>query len=339
MREGTRPGPELRAFHLTILRGTLWLAVGVTGLIVLAGLTGQTVIPPVHTLANAIFTAICCGLLVVLNRRPAASALVSGLFLAALFGLVTLATLLIPEDPLRVTWYFAVVGAAFLLAGPLAGVAIAGAAILVVAGLAVWGAELTPTAAMTFAAALGATTAAFASFSVQARSLLGAMTDAANRDPLTGLENRRAFEAALERLCAASRPFALLIVDVDHFKCLNDTHGHAVGDVVLVGIARVLALAVRGEDLVARIGGEEFAVLLPGAGPEVAQAVAERLRTAVAGARFHASEAEPPVGVTISVGAAVSAAPHIGKAVFLAADAALYQAKAAGRNRMVLAEP
>jgi diguanylate cyclase (GGDEF)-like protein len=149
-------------------------------------------------------------------------------------------------------------------------------------------------------------------------------------DALTGLGNRRAFdEAMVEELARARRtgaPLGLVLLDVDHFKRFNDRHGHQQGDEVLVAVAGVLRGVARAEDRACRVGGEEFAVLLPGADDAAALAVAERIRTGVAAARA----AEP---ITVSLGVASTHGEHDAGALFRLADEAPYAAKQAGRNR------
>jgi diguanylate cyclase len=153
-------------------------------------------------------------------------------------------------------------------------------------------------------------------------------------DPLTGLPNRREFNNRLEeRLAAWTRrqePFALLLLDVDHFKKLNDQHGHLAGDQVLAAIGRVLRGAVRREDAVARYGGEEFAILLPNTTLDQAVHVAQNVRSAVAAMSIlhHGQQ----LAVTLSGGLAAIGANERGDSLIHRADAALYTAKAAGRN-------
>lgn len=153
----------------------------------------------------------------------------------------------------------------------------------------------------------------------------------ATRDPLTGLPNRRVLAGALERELARARrygtPLGLVMLDLDHFKNVNDQHGHAVGDRVLREVSRGLLDAARGEDLVARYGGEEFVVLLPGVDTDTLGQAADRIRE-LAGA---ASVTQP---VTLSAGAACFPFDATDEsALFEAADLALYRAKRAGRNR------
>ena len=163
----------------------------------------------------------------------------------------------------------------------------------------------------------------------------------ATRDALTGVLNRRAFDALLagesDRARRLGRPLAMVVLDLDHFKKINDTHGHPAGDAVLATVARVLESEVRSIDKVARIGGEEFAVLLMEMDADGGFAVAKRLVTAVRG-RPVVVNGGSPLAVTISAG--VAALPvHGGTdgAFLTAADKALYTAKHDGRDRAVLA--
>ncbi|MFN7977594.1 MAG: diguanylate cyclase [Vicinamibacterales bacterium] len=158
-------------------------------------------------------------------------------------------------------------------------------------------------------------------------------------DGLTGLLNRRALQDRAHAVLAAARrqrkPFAVALVDIDHFKRINDTYGHLAGDEVLTEVARRMAAGVRGPDDVGRWGGEEFLLLLPDADESAAIAIAERLRTEV---QAPVQTAVGVVLVTVSIGVAAVAAPELGEArldvLIREADAALYRAKAAGRNRV-----
>lgn len=157
-------------------------------------------------------------------------------------------------------------------------------------------------------------------------------------DVLTGLLNRRGFDERLRRLLRRGGPRLplLALLDVDHFKRINDTHGHAVGDAVLSGLGARLRETLRPQDLAVRLGGEEFAVIWfnPEAGGE--QRLGERLREAIGGQPFGTSVG--PLNVTVSVGVAPArGADEAPEALFSRADAALYEAKRAGRDRVVLA--
>jgi diguanylate cyclase (GGDEF)-like protein len=144
--------------------------------------------------------------------------------------------------------------------------------------------------------------------------------EAANTDPLTGVRNRRALEDALRDLCPGD---AVLVIDVDHFKAVNDQRGHAAGDQVLRGLAACLASNVRSSDVVARLGGDEFVVILREAEISGCRKVADAVRRA-----WHEADG----GATISLGACANEGEP-GAVTLSRADAALYDAKSAGRNR------
>ncbi len=158
----------------------------------------------------------------------------------------------------------------------------------------------------------------------------------ARTDALTGLPNRRAFDDALELQIAVWRrknlAFSVMIIDADHFKAINDRHGHPVGDAVLRCLADAIQGSLRKMDLVARVGGEEFAAILPSTPGTDACRAAEHCRLAIAATGFQSDDLRVPL--TISVGVAVVALPDDGDALLNRADQALYAAKLAGRNRV-----
>ncbi len=169
---------------------------------------------------------------------------------------------------------------------------------------------------------------------------LGTMSKLAMVDGLTSLGNRRRLDGDLETTVAAAvagdTPLGFAMIDVDNFKTYNDTHGHSAGDDVLRKVAATIASCVRDSDVVYRYGGEEFSMLLPGATPTDAAAVAERVRAAVENAVFPGEDQQPGGSLTISIGVATldSGGPDD---VRERADQALYAAKAAGRNRVSFA--
>ena len=169
-----------------------------------------------------------------------------------------------------------------------------------------------------------------------------AFREMAAHDGLTGLLSRRAVLETLGRELArarrAKKPMAVALCDADFFKRINDTLGHAVGDAVLVEVARRMTTALRDSDAVGRIGGEEFLALLPGADRGAACVAAERIRAAVAARPFET--AAGPVPVTVSIGVAVSLdGTATGEELTSEADQALYRAKQEGRDRVRLLEP
>lgn len=165
---------------------------------------------------------------------------------------------------------------------------------------------------------------------------LDRMEQLATHDELTGLLNRRALMALLQREVAHSRrlstPLALLMIDLDHFKSINDTHGHAMGDSVLRGVGAILRERVRVSDSAGRYGGEEFCVVLPGANAQGACLLADELRIAIAGAAYAAAGAQVTATASFGVAACAGAAVSDAEQLLHQADRALYQAKAAGRN-------
>ena len=162
------------------------------------------------------------------------------------------------------------------------------------------------------------------------------LVDQARRDRLTGLLNRRAFDDALAEAFARQRrldePAALLMLDLDHFKRVNDGYGHAAGDDVLRCVAGAMLSSLRQIDKMFRIGGEEFAVLLPGADCAAAAATAERIRKRIAGTPAKIGGRD--LSVTVSVGVALTRGISNADELVRAADAALYRAKRGGRNRV-----
>ncbi|QDQ86877.1 diguanylate cyclase [Alcaligenaceae bacterium SJ-26] len=164
---------------------------------------------------------------------------------------------------------------------------------------------------------------------------IGKLNLDAQTDPMTGLLNRRAREETLAHWQDSEQTFAVVVLDIDHFKRVNDTYGHDVGDQVIVQLAQIMRASSRGQDRLFRLGGEEFQILLPDTSQDIAQQVAERLRQAVASYGF------PGVGeLTISLG--VAHFPGTADDVALVmkqADQALYAAKSQGRNQVVSVQP
>ena len=159
-------------------------------------------------------------------------------------------------------------------------------------------------------------------------------------DGLTHLHNHRYFQDRMrleaKRSDRSREPLALLLIDIDHFKALNDRHGHAAGDEVLRRVATILNHAARETDLVARYGGEEFAVLAPRTDAKGAQLLAERMRQAISEALFHGLDAEASSAVSVTASVGVTAYRGDLKRFFNEADRALYQAKREGRDCVVL---
>ena len=189
-------------------------------------------------------------------------------------------------------------------------------------------------------------TVVFAMFSYLSWFYLTMVTNAnrklrrlATTDSLTGLFNRRHMtylaEKELARFERSGHPVGFLVLDVDHFKGINDAHGHEVGDLVLSGVADIIRAELRTQDLIARWGGEEFLVVLPDTGGDRAQASAERVRVAISGYNWQ-QRVGIPVSVTVSAGVSELRKGDDLSAAINRADRALYRGKARGRNRVEL---
>jgi diguanylate cyclase len=173
------------------------------------------------------------------------------------------------------------------------------------------------------------------------QALIDSLVDMSSRDALTGLANRRSFELSLareiDRVARAGEPALLLALDIDHFKRVNDTHGHASGDLVLKAVAAALLDCVRPMDLVARVGGEEFAIVMPNCPATFGEAVAERVRRRVEAMPVTIGLSQQ-INVSVSIGGAfapqwVRSSPALW---IERADIQLYRAKGQGRNRVCL---
>jgi diguanylate cyclase len=159
------------------------------------------------------------------------------------------------------------------------------------------------------------------------------------RDGLTGVLNRRTFDRFLAELVEKNtvkvQEFALLMIDIDDFKRINDTYGHPVGDSVLAAVANKCRQSIRGEDLLARYGGEEFAIILPGASLRNAVKKGRQICQAIAATRYmlEGADSGEPLGLTVSIGVSVCGKADTAATLIQRADKALYMAKGSGKNR------
>jgi two-component system, cell cycle response regulator len=157
-------------------------------------------------------------------------------------------------------------------------------------------------------------------------------------DPLTGLNNRRSLERRLPAMIEAARQrgaaSTMMILDIDYFKRVIDTHGHDAGDLVLKGFAAQLQEIVRGGDLLCRLGGEEFVAVMPGVDAAHAAQIAERARRAIESMAFLIGRADAAVSTTVSIGLAEWRVECDSNELYRRADRALYASKSAGRNRV-----
>ncbi|MGI4764584.1 MAG: diguanylate cyclase, partial [Janthinobacterium lividum] len=168
------------------------------------------------------------------------------------------------------------------------------------------------------------------------RDMMQASLQMAVTDPLTGLHNRRYLESHLGSLIDAAadghKPLSLMILDIDHFKAVNDTFGHDAGDEVLKGFATRIRTVIRGIDVFCRLGGEEFIIVMPDTPLDIAERVAERVRQAVGDVLFSIGTGDRQIAVTVSIGLAERRHGRESDVILKRADRALYQSKASGRN-------
>lgn len=313
----------------------------------LGGLGGWVQVPPIHMANSLAFAVVTIASLVTLQWQWLRHLTVAVVYFVVLYVYLAAAQFLMPSDQFRILLFYPALGSVLFVLGYRAAFLALLVSYFVFGAAVVSGAMVaSPIAVTSFVFTLGFTGLFFRIFHRQAIQALRLVAEknallnaAAHRDPLTGLLNLRALHDVMGAEMSdrgAHRPVAVLFVDVDHFKRVNDRFGHAGGDAVLKAVASVLKAAVRNEDSVARIGGEEFAIFLPGAGAETAGRIAERVRSDVEAMQVdldgHA------ISVTLSIGVAVSQPPHVAPdALIRSADLAMYEAKDRGRNGVVAA--
>lgn len=251
----------------------------------------------------------------------------------------------VPEDELRLLWFYLNIPGVYILLGQRAGMVITLITLALLAGLnPLLSRPYSPPAmatALVSMAYLGMFFHVFGDRSISYFTRLQAVNrrlhQMASHDPLTGVFNARAYYEHCERLMRLEQrgdsPYAVLFVDLDHFKRINDTHGHAAGDSVLQTVAGCLSRSIRQSDLLGRIGGEEFSIFLPGTDLAGATQLAENIRQAI-------ETLLPDIGsqrlpITASIGVAGNQRNSLPmQDIQKQADQAMYQAKAAGRNRV-----
>jgi diguanylate cyclase (GGDEF)-like protein len=238
------------------------------------------------------------------------------------------------KGPQQVYWMFPALMAVFYLIRPGQAVVLAVAAIVALLPVMLPASDIMYTATVFITiVVMSAFAYAFSIVTMHQREQLMRL---ATRDPLTGTGNRRALENKLNEVVASFKrsrvPAAMILIDLDHFKAVNDAHGHAAGDQILCSVTEIINLRIRVTDSLFRIGGEEFVVVLEGQTADSASHLAEQLRTIV-----EANELVPDQSVTISLGVAELRSGESSGDWMHRADEALYRAKRAGRNKIRLA--
>lgn len=338
-------GEEFRRFQYRLTCAILLASALITLILHVAVWAGHAVLDPTYMWVSRGYLLLSVLFYALLRDHPRRLMPVAGCF-SAISCLLHGATLTLNlPDKLRIIWFLLNLPATYLVLGLRVGDAIAiASAVFIVAVNSHLPVPYTPSAIVTCLMGLAYLSLLFRAFTARSVSFHHSMVEAnrqladiATRDPLTGVLNARGYYAASDRLINLSlrsgNPFSVLFIDLDHFKKINDTHGHEAGDIVLREIAGCLKRNSRESDLVGRIGGEEFSVFLPDTDLSGATRLAEKLR-----ADIEARMPETPAGqlrVTASIGVAQSS--HGNKTIAdiqRQADQAMYEAKRQGRNRV-----
>jgi len=338
---------ELREFRYKFLLALMLAGALFTALLLLGHVSSLNVLHGPHVRSMAAFTLIAVACWWALRGRPQRFRLVAWVYEGVCLLEYTSALLFVPEDELRLLWFLVNIPGVFLLLGPRSGWAITGLSLLLLLGLNPalqhpysGNAQATLVLAVLY---LGVMFHVFGDRSVSYFSRMRRynlkLLKIASHDALTGVLNARAYQAqcqlAIEAGATAGRGYSVLFVNLDHFKRVNDQHGHATGDRVLQAAAQALQKGVRHSDIVGRIGGEEFGVLLPHTDLDQALRVAEHLRHSIEQLQWPIGVDGQGLKITASMGVANSPDGQISlQSLQQRADSAMYQAKAAGRNRV-----
>lgn len=342
---------EYAAFRLRVLKSIMMAGTLFTALFVLTDALGLANLGPIQRVANFLFIACNLALLMVVLRRPATYQVVAPLFVMCANALFLSALWFVPNDELRVVWFFLGIGGTYILLGRFWG---GGAALLTIGVLVVVNPYLkipfSRSAIATMVAALAVCAVLFDIYTGRAQQLYERLEasnvrlrDLSTHDPLTGLLNSRAYydltDNLIRVLARSNAPCCVLFLDVDHFKQVNDVHGHEAGDEVLRQVARCLQDQCRHTDAIGRIGGEEFSVFLPQTDAMGGLVLADKLRGDIEALDLALVDGSR-LKVTASIGLAERQPDEVSTAeVQRRADLAMYQAKADGRNRVATFEP
>lgn len=336
---------EYDAFRYRFLVALESLGVFAPVLFVLGQASGINPLNEDHLLSVYLFGLASLAALLWLRGKPERLIQSAWLFEIAALAEFSWSLLYVPSDELRVLWYYINIPCVFILRGQRIGWYITGGTMLWLLLINRWLSVPYSNSAMATAEisflALGTYLHIYSdrslSFFTRMREYNERLRELASKDPLTGALNARGYYAICDQMIHVSQrngqSFAVLFVDLDHFKSINDTHGHAAGDEVLRVVSRVLQEQTRTSDLVGRIGGEEFSVFLPNTDREGAASLAETLRLAIELSCPQVEEIN--LRVTASIGVADSSGPAKDMhTIQQHADAAMYEAKQGGRNRV-----
>lgn len=337
---------DYQRFQFRLLYALLWLGLFFSALFILANYLHINELGDLHEQNLKLYFGMCLLLLVLLFGRKQYLFHIAWLQEAVSLFMYLSALFLASNDQVRVIWLFLNLPPVYILLGRVAGVAITLFSLLCI----LWANHYidppySDSSLTTSILALICTSICCYFYVERNKNLHFRLMEAnqhlhelASVDTLSGLMNLRAYNLACDRLISgslcSSSPFSVLFVDLDHFKSINDTYGHEVGDAVLRATALCLKQNVRQSDLVSRIGGEEFSIFLPNTNLQGALAVAEKLRGDIEALPLFAGEAS--IRLTASIGVAQSLPAHHRSLAEIQnqADQAMYRAKQQGRNRV-----
>ena len=336
---------EYLAFRFRLLNVALLSVIVLCPLFVLLDVFGLNRIGVEHRYLNMAYCLVAVALFFLLRGRKHLYRLVAVIFSFASFIVFCSALLFVTGNEFRIIWFYVTVVMAYVLLGEKVGILISIASIAAISiGNRLLEVPFSGNAMTTIMISLTATSLLAYVYTSKSMSCFERMervnrqlAEMANQDALTGVLNARAYGEVTKQLSLLAqrnnKPFSVLFLDLDHFKSVNDRHGHHVGDMVLQEVALCLSKVVRRSDVLGRVGGEEFAVFLPETNIKGAMLVAEALRYEIEALQLMANETES-LSVTVSVGAAESlSSAETVEEIQRRADVAMYQAKDAGRNR------
>jgi len=342
-------GREYRKFQYRFACAILLTGLGISLLFLLSVEMGFADFDLRFVHAERAFCAISLLFYLLLRGHPQRMLVVAYVYEALAFGLYVIVFFYNGVDEMRIIWFALNLPGVYLILGARAGAVVAiGSVTFVVTGNAHLEQPYSANAITTCVLAIVYISGFFHAFSARSISFHHGMVEAnrkladmAAKDPLTGLYNARAYyglcDSALHQAQRSGGSFAMLFVDLDHFKRINDQYGHEAGDVVLKAVAQCLRRAVRQSDIVGRIGGEEFSVLLPDTDRDGAMQLAEKLRSDIEALMPDIGTERLRITASIGVAGRQGAAQSIADVQRLA-DQAMYEAKRQGRNRVTCIE-
>lgn len=341
---------EFLRFRFRLLYALLLMGIVFCGLFIVADALHLNNLPAAHVFNVKLLFLACIGMTITLHGHKERYLVIAWLYVAASLLTYFSALMLVPQDSMRADWYFCSLPAVYILLGSGAGIAVT---VVSLASIYVADAYLSEpfsvNALTTVTLTLVFASIFFYFYNRRAYSFYLGMVEAnrqlreqAATDPLTGLMNARAYYVLCNQLIRSElrtgAPFAVLFIDIDHFKQINDTHGHEAGDDVLREVAECIRYTIRQSDVPGRIGGEEFSVFLPGSDQAGASHLAEKLRASIEGLQPVVAGKEK-VQVTASIGLASNQPHHFAiEHIQREADMAMYQAKQQGRNQVTVFE-